>query len=230
MPVPTRPARRSLLGPAVGRGRWPVLLATIAALLDGLLVVGAAPVARAATVDPTAWYVLVNWNSGKALDVSGVSISDGATIHRWTRHDGLNQQWQFVDSGGGFYRLRARHSGKVADACNFSTADGAEIVQWSDGNGTTISSGRIWLRVNADIRPGTGRQGYAIFNYAIQSLGGAVTMSQFTLTGGTPAPSRVVSLRAHANGRYVTADNAGAIALIANRTTIGTSEQFDLIG
>ncbi|HEV8556097.1 MAG TPA: hypothetical protein VGR06_06820 [Actinophytocola sp.] len=71
---------------------------------------------------------------------------------------------------------------------------------------------------------------YAIFDYATQALGGAVTMSQFTLTGGTPAPSRVVSLRVRANGRYVAADNAGASALIANRTTIGSSEQFDLIG
>jgi len=37
----------------------------------------------------------------------------------------------------------------------------------------------------------------------------------------------VVSLRAHANGKYVTAENAGAAALIANRTAIGGWEQFD---
>ncbi|MBS2539792.1 peptidase S8 [Catenulispora sp. NF23] len=40
---------------------------------------------------------------------------------------------------------------------------------------------------------------------------------------------RVVSLRAHANNDYVTADNAGASPLIANRTAIGGWEQFDLI-
>lgn len=39
----------------------------------------------------------------------------------------------------------------------------------------------------------------------------------------------VISLRAHANGRYVTAENAGASALIANRTAIGSWEQFDEI-
>ncbi len=45
----------------------------------------------------------------------------------------------------------------------------------------------------------------------------------------TPAPvqTQVVSLRAHANGRYVTAENGGASALIANRTAIGAWEQFD---
>ena len=76
-----------------------------------------------------------------------------------------------------------------------------------------ISGGRIWLRVNADIRPGSGRQArfsystdgvnfvslgpaftlnnawqffmgyrFGIFNYATQSLGGAVTVRQFDLT------------------------------------------------
>lgn len=108
----------------------------VTAMTAGLLVGVGAPVAQAATVDPTAWYVLVNRNSGKALDVSGVSTADGAQLHQWSRADGNNQQFQFVDSGGGYYRLRARHSSKVLDVYNFSTADGANIVQWSDHNGT----------------------------------------------------------------------------------------------
>jgi hypothetical protein len=79
--------------------------------------------------------------------------------------------------------------------------------------GANISGGRIWLRVNADIRPGSGRQArfsystdgtnfvglgpaftlnnawqffmgyrFGIFNYATQSLGGAVTVRRFDLT------------------------------------------------
>jgi hypothetical protein len=39
--------------------------------------------------------------------------------------------------------------------------------------------------------------------------------------------SPVVSFRAHANGEYVTAENAGSSPLIANRTAIGPWEQFD---
>jgi hypothetical protein len=41
--------------------------------------------------------------------------------------------------------------------------------------------------------------------------------------------SSVISLRAHANNMIVTADNGGSSALIANRTAIGTWEEFDLI-
>ena len=40
-------------------------------------------------------------------------------------------------------------------------------------------------------------------------------------------PVTVVSLRAHANGRFVTAENGGAASLIANRTAIGQWEKFD---
>jgi endo-1,4-beta-xylanase len=86
-------------------------------------------------IDPGAWYVLVNRNSGKALDVYNRATSDGARITQWARNDGTQQQWQFVDSGGGFYRLRSRLSGKVLDVYNWSTSDGAAIVQWADHNG-----------------------------------------------------------------------------------------------
>ena len=115
---------------------WSRVAAVVAATLAiGMLAaVNPAP-AEAATVDTNAWYVLVNRNSGKALDVSGASTADGARVSQWTRNDGANQQWQFVDSGDGFYRLKARHSGKVLDVAGASTADGAAIQQWADHNG-----------------------------------------------------------------------------------------------
>ena len=112
---------------------WRSRLAWLAAA--ALLAFAATP-APAATVDTNAWYVLVNRHSGKAMDVYNWATTDGARIAQWTRTDGANQQWQFVDSGGGYYRLRSRHSGKVLDVMNRSTADGAQIVQWTDGNGT----------------------------------------------------------------------------------------------
>jgi hypothetical protein len=49
------------------------------------------------------------------------------------------------------------------------------------------------------------------------------------LDGGGSTTTSVISLRAHANSDYVTAENAGAAALIANRTAIGPWEQFDQV-
>ncbi|HEV2344549.1 MAG TPA: NEW3 domain-containing protein, partial [Actinocrinis sp.] len=51
----------------------------------------------------------------------------------------------------------------------------------------------------------------------------------FALAISSTATAGVISLRAHANGDIVTADNAGASPLIANRTAIGPWESFDLI-
>jgi hypothetical protein len=56
-----------------------------------------------------------------------------------------------------------------------------------------------------------------------------VSNNSWQTTATTPATSGTISLRAHANNMYVTADNAGASPLIANRTAIGGWETFDLI-
>ncbi|NUW46111.1 non-reducing end alpha-L-arabinofuranosidase family hydrolase [Nonomuraea rhodomycinica] len=118
------------------RSRPLSVVATVVALLASLFVALQTESAHAATVDTNAWYVLVNRNSGKALDVYNLSTADGGRITQWTRNNQNQQQWQFVDSGGGYYRIRSRHSGKVLDVYNFSTANGGAIVQWADGNGT----------------------------------------------------------------------------------------------
>src|SRR3954463_10528191 len=129
------PRRMSVTATPNRRRRWlAVTTAALTALAGGLLTVVNAPAASAATIDTGAWYVLVNRNSGKALDVYNLATNDGARITQWTRNDGNQQQWQFVDSGGGYYRLKSRLSGKVLDVYNKSTADGGSIVQWTDNN------------------------------------------------------------------------------------------------
>src|SRR5687768_7035726 len=118
-----------------GRRRWlAVLTAVLTALAGGVVAIVSAPAASAANIDTGASYVLVNRNSGKALDVYNLATGDGARITQWSRNDGSQQQWQFVDSGGGFYRLKSRLSGKVLDVHNWSVADGGAIVQWADNN------------------------------------------------------------------------------------------------
>ncbi|WP_043635200.1 RICIN domain-containing protein, partial [Nonomuraea candida] len=59
----------------------------VLAVLAALLLVAGLPVpqASAATVDTSAWYVLVNRNSGKALDVYNLATNDGARITQWAR-------------------------------------------------------------------------------------------------------------------------------------------------
>jgi hypothetical protein len=66
--------------------------------------------------------------------------------------------------------------------------------------------------------------------------GGRMLKGQIALTATRPTQpvvssgggtGTVITLRATVNSKYVTADNAGASALIANGTAIGVSQQFD---
>ncbi|ONI80952.1 alpha-L-arabinofuranosidase [Saccharothrix sp. ALI-22-I] len=180
-----------------------VAVAVVTVLLGGLVVALGATPASAATVDTNAWYVLVNRNSGKALDVYNLATNDGARITQWTRNDGNQQQWQFVDSGGGYYRVKSRHSGKVLDVANFSTADGAAIVQWADANGTNqqfrladSDSGYVRL-INRNSNKALEVQGAAtndggnIVQYS--DWGGANQQWQFVRVGGGTNPTTTTS-------------------------------------
>ncbi|MFD3566973.1 non-reducing end alpha-L-arabinofuranosidase family hydrolase [Streptomyces sp. NPDC058667] len=111
------------------------LLAVLMPLLFLAAYLGAQPAGAAPVIDTNASYVLINRNSGKALDVHNLATHDGARITQWARNDQNQQQWQLVDSGGGYYRIKSRHSGKVLDVHNGSTANGGPIVQWADLNG-----------------------------------------------------------------------------------------------
>lgn len=87
-----------------------------------------------------------------------------------------------------------------------------------------------------------GRSFYTALGHTIESfsepnflhllLGGLMTTAGVVASNcavTTPPPPTVVAFRAHANSRLVTAENAGAAALIANRTAIGTWERFDQV-
>jgi lysophospholipase L1-like esterase len=114
--------RRSLFGLAAGA----------AAAAGGLLT--AAP-AYAAFV-PGTWYVLQSRHSGLVFQIEGASTANGAKLVQGTRTNGTNQQFRFVDAGGGYFKIQARHSNLLLDVYAKSTTNGADIVQWSD-SGTT---------------------------------------------------------------------------------------------
>ncbi|WP_197039010.1 RICIN domain-containing protein [Herbidospora cretacea] len=173
------------------------------AILSSLLLVGAfitTQQASAATVDTNAWYVLVNRNSGKALDVYNLATNDGARITQWTRNNGNQQQWQFVDSGGGYYRVKSRLSGKVLDVSGVSTANGAAVVQWTDLNGTNqqwrlADSPDGYVRLIArhsnkalEVQSASTADGGNIVQY--DDWGGTNQQWQFVPVGGaTPTPT-----------------------------------------
>ena len=131
-PRPRVTARRRRAGLRSPRRRVAVATLVVAALGGAGLTAWSTSASAAITVDTDSYYVVVNANSGKALDVWNWSTADGGEIRQYTRTGAANQQFRFVSSGGGYYRLKSRHSGKVLDVVGASTADGARVQQYTD--------------------------------------------------------------------------------------------------
>ncbi|HLL66118.1 MAG TPA: RICIN domain-containing protein [Micromonosporaceae bacterium] len=116
------------------RGRWlrRVLAAGLVAASVPAVVL-AQRSADAAAVDPTAYYAVVAKHSGRALTVG--SALDGANVVQQTRADAPSQQWRFVATADGHYKILNRGSGKALDVFGQSLLDGAAITQWTDNSG-----------------------------------------------------------------------------------------------
>ncbi|MEY9968295.1 hypothetical protein ABIA33_006379 [Streptacidiphilus sp. MAP12-16] len=84
------------------------------------------------------------------------------------------------------------------------------------GDGGRMLKGQIALTATRPTQP-------------VASGGTTTPTTPATTPPATPGTGKVISLRAGVNNDYVTAERAGATALIANRTAIGPWEKFDLI-
>lgn len=75
-------------------------------------------------------FQIISVFSGKAIDVEGRSTENGANILLWEDVNGLNQQWDFDNLGGGFFSIKAAHSGKSMDVYDWCSEPGCEVRQW----------------------------------------------------------------------------------------------------
>ncbi|GAB3416123.1 RICIN domain-containing protein [Flindersiella endophytica] len=126
-------------------------------------------------------YRLVAQHSGKAADISAVSTSAGALLQQWSLTGGLNQQFDFLDSGNGYYRIRARHSGLVLQVAGNST--GADITQQADTNATS-EQWRVVDQGGGTVSLVNRQSGLAMDVWEASTADGG-RISQWTLTGNT---------------------------------------------
>lgn len=111
---------------------------------------------------------------------------------------GQNQQFEFVSSGGGYYRIKARHSGKVLDVYQWNPNNGAEIRQWTDLNGTN----QQWqvVELGGDVVRLVNRfSGKALDVWAWSTANGA-RLSQFDVTGGANQQFQLVEVDGGGSG------------------------------
>ncbi|MFB6725774.1 glycoside hydrolase N-terminal domain-containing protein [Kribbella sp. NPDC056345] len=135
--------------------------------------------AKAGPVEPGVYYRLVAQHSGKATDINGASAAAGATLIQWQLHSGLNQQFDFLPSDGGHYRIRARHSGLVLQVAGNAT--GADITQQPDTQATS-QQWRLVDQGGGAVSLVNRQSGLAMDVWSSGTADGA-RVSQYTLTG-----------------------------------------------
>ncbi|GAA1652334.1 pectate lyase [Catellatospora bangladeshensis] len=178
-PSPTARRRRPRL-------RLALAITTVTTVVGGVALAAMMP-ASAATIDTSAYYQLVNVFSGKAIEGSS-----GAVVQRTPDSSASNQQFQFLDMGSGYYRLKSKASGKVIEIADASTADGA-TVQMNSGAGSSAYHQQFSLLDNGNnvIRFKNRTSGKTLDVWEWSSADGA-RISQFQDLNGTNQQFRLV--------------------------------------
>jgi len=98
------------------------------------------------TINTSAWYNVVNTNSGACVDVANQATANGTAIQQWAcGPQQVNQEWQLQSQGNGNYSIVARGApGQALDVFNRGTANGSLIQLWTYGGGTN----QQWMPVS----------------------------------------------------------------------------------
>ncbi|MDG4828223.1 glycoside hydrolase N-terminal domain-containing protein [Solwaraspora sp. WMMD1047] len=138
-----------------------------------------AAAARTGPVETGVHYRLVAQHSGKAADINGASTAAGAALIQWPAGSGANQQFDFVPTDGGHYRIRARHSGLVLQVAGNST--GADITQ-QPASTATSQQWRVVDQGGGVVSLVNRQSGLAMDVWQASTADGA-RISQWTVTG-----------------------------------------------
>lgn len=92
-------------------------------------------------INSSAWYEVINQNSGSCVDDTNSGTANGTAVQQWACGTSLNQQWQFVSAGGGYYEVLNRNAAAQNEAWDVTggpsaTASGTPVQTWSYGGGT----------------------------------------------------------------------------------------------
>jgi lysophospholipase L1-like esterase len=127
----------------------------------------------------TASYSLVAQHSGKAADIYESSTAAGARLVQWTANSRTNQQFEFIDTGDGHVRIKARHSGLVLQVSG--NENGADITQQPD-TGATSQQWRV-VDHGGDVISLVNRQSGLAMDVWEKSTADGARISQYTYSG-----------------------------------------------
>jgi Carbohydrate binding module (family 6)/Ricin-type beta-trefoil lectin domain len=92
-------------------------------------------------ISSSAWYEVVNKNSGLCADDTNFGTANGALVQQYSCGGADNQQWQFTPTSNGYYSVLTHETNTVNLAWDVTggpsaTASGTGVQLWSNGDGT----------------------------------------------------------------------------------------------
>jgi pectate lyase len=183
--------------------------------------------AKADALETGAWYNLESRHSGLVMGIRAASTASGAELVQWSSNGSYDQQFRFVDAGGGYYKIQVRHSNLVLDVDGGSSADGARIQQWGDAGSANqqwkvTESGGYATIVNRasgkalDVWEWSTASGGRISQYA--STGAANQQWELVPAGGTSLPPGVDVLDGFGEG--TTGGQGGTTVTVTNQADL----------
>lgn len=88
--------------------------------------------------------ILVNNNSGKAVDIPGATFEHGERLIQYEKNKRFNQRWRWVKAGSGWL-LQSVLNGQSIDIAEEKKTSGSKVVQWD----RTGNSNQQWAPVPA---------------------------------------------------------------------------------
>lgn len=134
---------------------------------------------------PDGFYKIQAKHSGKYLDISGASTSNGAQIIQWQDNGGWNQVFQIqYDEQDGYYRIVNKSTEKCLDVQGGSTSNNADVVQWDVKTSDTANQKFKIELVESGYYKLTIKHSGKVFDINGASTGNGAHLHQYTWNGG----------------------------------------------
>lgn len=144
-------------------------------------------------ISTTAWYNVINQNSGSCVDAAGWGTTNGTIVQQWTCGNAqFNEEWQFQTTDSGYYKVINRNAPALAwDVTGGAgaTGDGVKIQLWTYAGGTNEQ----WLPValGGGFYKFVARHSGKCLDVTGVSTANGVQLQQWTCTGGVAQSFRL---------------------------------------
>lgn len=110
-----------------------VSIILVVCTLFGVCSINASAATKVKSASSGNYYLIQHVGSGKYLDITDESTSNGARLQIWQRYPEHQNQVFYFQKVGNYWKIIAHNSGKAIEVRNSSKSNNAHVAQWSYG-------------------------------------------------------------------------------------------------